>query len=114
MLDRSFWHEILEGYESKTQICVVRSRTESKGWLRRKAFVRSFIFDNSVEHLYSRQLHVTETKKKDLLSLCVAGAIPSEFHAFYENLPSSVGRDALPCPNGSDSDCDSEWKVINN
>src|SRR5258705_7949463 len=40
----------------------------------------------SLQQLYSTALHITKTKtKNDLVSLCRSGAIPSEFHQYYEN-----------------------------
>lgn len=47
--------------------------------------------------LYSQQVPISNSKKKDLLSLCTSGVIPGHHHDYYRTLPSSTNStDCLP------------------
>jgi hypothetical protein len=55
--------------------------------------------------LYGTKLCISAEKKKDLVSLCTSGIIPSEFHQYYKNLPSNKkARDVLPDSDIEDDD----------
>ena len=57
-----------------------------------------------LQSLYCQKLFISEEKKKDLLSLCKSGIIPSKHHRFYDSLESNKKViDTL-----SDSDVDEE------
>ena len=38
---------------------------------------------------YDSKLPISAAKKKDLMQMCRKGVIPTEFHDFYESLPSN-------------------------
>jgi hypothetical protein len=55
--------------------------------------------------LYGTKLCISAEKKKDLVSLCTSGIIPSEFHQYYKSLPSNKKtRDVLPDSDIEDDD----------
>ena len=55
--------------------------------------------------LYGTKLCISAEKKKDLVSLCTSGIIPSEFHQYYKSLPSNKkARDVLPDSDIEDDD----------
>ena len=63
-------------------------------------------------NLYSQKLPVSEAKKRDLLNLCREGVIPTEYHAYFKDIPSSKNmRDFLPYPDALETDIDSEVDV---
>ncbi|MEW8545290.1 MAG: hypothetical protein AB2693_17345 [Candidatus Thiodiazotropha sp.] len=62
---------------------------------------------------YQSKLPISAAKKKDLVDLCKAGIIPTEFHEYYMTLTSQQNKaDRLPSPDilesNSDSDTDNE------
>ncbi|XP_072375619.1 uncharacterized protein [Diabrotica undecimpunctata] len=61
-----------------------------------------------IQLLYSKEIPISKLKKQDLLKLCMTGTIPSEFHAWYQSIPSESGKkDVAPEPSVlSDSDLD--------
>jgi hypothetical protein len=42
---------------------------------------------------YTSKQQISAAKKKDLVSLCRSGIIPSEYHDYYKSLPSSSNVD---------------------
>ena len=42
---------------------------------------------------YTSRQKISAAKKKDLVSLCRSGIIPSEYHDYYKSLPSSSNLD---------------------
>ena len=58
---------------------------------------------------YQAKPPISAAKKKDLVDLCKAGIIPTEFHDYYKTLPSQQNKaDRLPLPDALESDSDSE------
>ena len=58
---------------------------------------------------YQAKLPISAAKKKDLVDLCKAGIIPTEFHEYYKTLPSQQNKaDRLPLPDVLESDSDSD------
>ena len=58
---------------------------------------------------YKDRLPISESKKKDLLSLCDELVIPEEYHPFYARLPSESKVDKLPEPDAFEEECDSDF-----
>jgi hypothetical protein len=57
--------------------------------------------------LYPSRIPISNLKRKDLVTLCNRGLIPSKYHSFYVDMPYESREDALPEPNSSDdSDLD--------
>ena len=62
-----------------------------------------------VPTLYKDRLAIPTQKKKDLIDLCQMGVVPSKYHYFYQQLPSSDGtEDKLPEPDVTEVDEDSD------
>ena len=69
----------------------------------------SLSIDMEMETCYTEKLPVSEPKKRDLISLCKEGIIPSDCHGFYENLPSNKKvKDKLPVPDALEDEQDSD------
>jgi hypothetical protein len=66
---------------------VLYSNVVSAPIKRRK--VKLFEFDQNLEPAYAGKLSIGKAKYLDLLSLCKAGIIPANFHAFYKSLCAS-------------------------
>ena len=64
---------------------------------------------SKLPRLYTEKLPIATAKKKDLISLCRNGTIPSEYHKYYEDIPDDKNvRDCLPDPDALESDKDSD------
>ena len=66
------------------------------------------LMPNEILRLYNKEIPISNLKKQDLLKLCRTGAIPSEFHAWYQSIPTdNAKKDVAPEPSQwSDSDSD--------
>ncbi|CAG9822128.1 unnamed protein product [Phaedon cochleariae] len=64
------------------------------------------ILPDKIPQLYSKEIPISNLKKLDFLKLCRTGAIPPEFHAWYQSIPTdSAKKDVAPEPSlWSDSD----------
>ena len=51
---------------------------------------QSFATDESVPAKYQSKLPILAAKKKDLMSLCKSGVIPSEYYEYYKSLPATT------------------------
>ena len=72
-------------------------------------FRGSFAINENIPYCYTQKLSISDMKKRDLLSLCSEGIIPSDCHGFYHSLPSNcIYKDILPVPNQTEDDKDSE------
>ena len=64
---------------------------------------------NNIKPLYKGKLPISGAKKKDLVSLCKKGAIPTEFHDYYKGLSSSHSvQDRLLEPDISETENDTD------
>ena len=66
--------------------------------------------DVQLPRKYTNRLPITESKKADLIPLCLSNVIPEDCHDFYKDLPSSgTAKDKLPEPDQEDEDFDSDF-----
>ncbi|XP_048240747.1 uncharacterized protein LOC125374054 [Haliotis rufescens] len=63
---------------------------------------------NSLTCRYTGKQEISHAKKKDLLSLCRSGIIPSEYHEYYKALPTGNRPDCLPVPDAMEEDYDTD------
>ncbi|CAC5366360.1 unnamed protein product [Mytilus coruscus] len=65
--------------------------------------------DNVLPKKYTSRQQISAAKKKDLVSLCKKGIIPSEYHDFYKSLPSNSNiEDTLAETDVEEEKSDSE------
>ena len=66
--------------------------------------------DVQLPRKYTNRLPIAESKKADLISLCVSHVIPEDYHGFYKHLPSSgTAKDILPEPYQENEDLGSDF-----
>lgn len=65
---------------------------------------RSNISSSMDTNLYSEPLPIKQAKYKDLMAMCKDGAIPKNYHSYYENLPVVVNENSNTGATNDDDD----------
>ena len=101
--------DIYMRYDFDAEFMIIPLIKEWKGRRSTKQITVDNLLEYSHPNLYDKRLPISQSKKKDLLSLCTSGIVPPIYKAYYDELPTSeAAKDRLLLTDITESDCDTD------